>query len=298
MVTGMERDFYDLLIFPGAHGKLRKIRLPFYLVQLVLAFSAVGILTVAALASTYARMLFKVSNYNNIRLEREALKAQYRNLENVVSQSNAELDSLHSLAAEVTLAYGFGDARRPRFSPAVLGLVTGAHSRLEPTLCASLYAFNALKTMRFSSPGDRSVPGLFLNALSDNSMTPSIWPVRGAVTAGFGQRMDPFTGEGEFHAGIDIAAPPGTKVIAAADGILFHAGPDAAYGNEILIDHGYGITTKYGHLSKTYVVIGQEVKRGQVIGAVGMTGRTTGPHLHYEVRIHDAPVNPAKYLRG
>jgi murein DD-endopeptidase MepM/ murein hydrolase activator NlpD len=110
--------------------------------------------------------------------------------------------------------------------------------------------------------------------------------------------MDPFTGEGAFHAGIDIAAPSGTQVKAAADGILFHAGPDAGYGNEILLDHGYGITTKYGHLSATYVVVGQEVKRGQVIGTVGMTGRTTGPHLHYEVRVHETPVNPAKYMRG
>jgi murein DD-endopeptidase MepM/ murein hydrolase activator NlpD len=110
--------------------------------------------------------------------------------------------------------------------------------------------------------------------------------------------MDPFSGEGAFHAGIDIAAPAGTKVQAAADGILFHSGPDGGYGNEVLIDHGYGIMTKYGHLSTTLAVVGQEVRRGQVIGAVGMTGRTTGPHLHYEVLIHDTRVNPAKYLRG
>ena len=82
-----------------------------------------------------------------------------------------------------------------------------------------------------------------------------------------------------------------------ADGIVFAASPESGYGNEILIDHGYGITTKYGHLSKIFVTIGQEVKRGQIIGAVGMTGKTTGPHLHYEVIVHDTPVNPTKYLR-
>jgi len=108
--------------------------------------------------------------------------------------------------------------------------------------------------------------------------------------------MDPFTGEGAFHAGIDIAAPAGTPVVATADGILFHAGPNAGYGNDILIDHGYGIVTKYSHLSKTFVVVGQDVSRGQVVGTVGMTGRATGPHLHYEVLVHDVPVNPAKYL--
>jgi len=122
--------------------------------------------------------------------------------------------------------------------------------------------------------------------------------VRGQITAGFGQRMDPFSGEGAFHAGVDISVPFGTKVEATADGIVLEAGPESGYGNEILIDHGYGLTTKYGHLSKIFVVVGQELKRGQAIGAVGMTGKTTGPHLHYEVLIHDTPVNPTKYLHG
>jgi murein DD-endopeptidase MepM/ murein hydrolase activator NlpD len=110
--------------------------------------------------------------------------------------------------------------------------------------------------------------------------------------------MDPFSGESANHTGVDISAPAGSKVEAAADGIVLHASPDAGYGNEIVLDHGYGFTTMYGHLSKMYVVVGQEVKRGQVIGMVGMTGKATGPHLHYEVLIHDNPVNPAKYLQG
>ena len=110
--------------------------------------------------------------------------------------------------------------------------------------------------------------------------------------------MDPLSCEGAFHSGIDISAPFGTRVSAGADGLVFSSGPDAGYGNAVLIDHGYGITTKYGHLSGINVVVGQEVKRGQMIGTVGTTGKTTGPHLHYEVHVHDTPVNPAKYLRG
>jgi murein DD-endopeptidase MepM/ murein hydrolase activator NlpD len=120
--------------------------------------------------------------------------------------------------------------------------------------------------------------------------------VRGQITAGFGQRLDPFTGEGAFHSGVDIAAPNGTKVEASADGIVLQAGPNSGYGDEILIDHGFGLTTKYGHLSKILVVMGQEVKRGQTIGAVGMTGRATGCHLHYEVLVSETPVNPMRYL--
>ena len=111
----MDKKFYTFLIFPGAHGKLHKVRLPFYFVHMVLAFSFVGIMTIAALVNSYARMLLKVSNYNNLRTEREALKTQNRSLENVVTTTNAKLDSLQSLATEVALTYGFGEARSPRF---------------------------------------------------------------------------------------------------------------------------------------------------------------------------------------
>ena len=110
--------------------------------------------------------------------------------------------------------------------------------------------------------------------------------------------MDPFSGEGVRHSGIDISAPYGSPVEATADGIVVLAEPDGGYGREILIDHGNGFSTMYGHLSQIKVVVGQEVKRGQVIGAIGMTGKATGPHLHYEVHIHDAPVDPIKYLHG
>jgi murein DD-endopeptidase MepM/ murein hydrolase activator NlpD len=294
----MEKKFYTFLIFPGAHGKLHKIQLPFYVVHLVLALSIVGVMTVAALANSYARMLLKVSNYNSLRTEREALKTQNRTLENVVSQTNAKLNSLQSLAAEVALTYGFGEARRPHFPQAVLVLATQTNSTVESSYGASLYAFDLMKRASLNPSRDVLALGMLSDPHLDRSTVPTIWPVRGQITAGFGQRMDPLSGEGTFHAGVDISAALGTKVEAAADGIVLQASPEAGYGNEILVDHGYGITTKYGHLSRMFVVVGQEVKRGQVIGAVGMTGRATGPHLHYEVLVHDTPVNPTKFLHG
>jgi len=294
----MEKKFYTFLVFPGAHGNLRKIQLPFYVVHFVLAFSVVGIMTVAALASSYARMLLKVSNYNALRTEREALKTQNRTLENVVTQTNAKLDSLQSLAAEVALTYGFGEARRPRFPGAMLALATTSDSTVESSYRASLYAFNLIRRASTDATRDSMARSMFSNPAPDRTSMPSIWPVHGQISAGFGQRMDPFSGEGTFHAGVDIRAPYGTGVEAAAEGIVLEAHPVAGYGNEILLDHGSGITTKYGHLSKTYVVVGQVVKRGQVIGAVGMTGKTTGPHLHYEVIVQDTPVNPTRYLPG
>ena len=294
----MEKKFYAFLIFPGAHGRLHKIQLPFYMIHLVLALSAVGIMTVAALANSYARMVLKVSNYNSLRSEREALKTQYRTLESTVTSTNAKLDSLQSLAAEVALTYGFGDPRRPRFPQAVLALATQTNATVDSSFRASLYAYNLIRRASTGPEANTLGRGMFSSPLIDRATVPSLWPVRGQITAGFGQRMDPFSGEGAFHPGVDISAHFGTRVQAAADGIVLEAGPESGYGNEILIDHGYGLTTKYGHLSKIFVVVGQELKRGQVIGSVGMTGKTTGPHLHYEVHIHDTPVNPTKYLHG
>jgi len=293
----MQKKFYAFLIFPGAHGRLHKMQLPFYIIHMVLALSAVGIMTVAALANSYARMLLKVSNYNNLRSEREALKTQYRTLESAVTSNNAKLDSLQSLAAEVALTYGFGDERRPRFPAAVLALATQTNATMDSSFRASLYAFNLIRRASLDPDSSALGRGMFSNPLITPTV-PSIWPVRGQITAGFGQREDPFSGEDAIHKGIDISVPFGTRVEAAADGIVLEAGPESGYGNEILIDHGYGLTTKYGHLSRIFVVVGQVLKRGQVIGAVGMTGKTTGPHLHYEVHVKDAPVNPTKYLHG
>jgi murein DD-endopeptidase MepM/ murein hydrolase activator NlpD len=294
----MEKKYYTFLVYSGANGKLRKIELPFYIVHLVLGFSVVGILAVAALASSYARMLLKVSNYNEVRAEREALKTQNRTLEGVVNQTNAKLTSLQSLAADVALTYGFGEARRPRFPEALLALATRSNSTVESSFRASLYVFNQMRRASVSPPGITTAQGMFSNPTLAGEAVPSIWPVRGQITAGFGQRMDPFSGEGTFHAGLDISAPYGSGVEAAGEGVVLKASREAGYGNEILIDHGGGITTKYGHLSKINVFVGEVVQRGQLIGAVGMTGKATGPHLHYEVIVQDTPVNPTTYLRG
>jgi septal ring factor EnvC (AmiA/AmiB activator) len=128
------------------------------------------------------------------------------------------------------------------------------------------------------------------------SSTPSIWPVRGWVTSGFAYRIDPFTGQRQFHEGLDIANRIGTPIVAPADGVVARVGINSGFGLTVEINHGYGIKTLYGHLSKAYVSVGQTVKRGQRIAAVGESGRATGPHLHYQVMLNDVPVNPVNYI--
>jgi murein DD-endopeptidase MepM/ murein hydrolase activator NlpD len=126
--------------------------------------------------------------------------------------------------------------------------------------------------------------------------TPTTWPVRGWITSSFGQRISPFTGRLQMHEGLDICARPGTPVKATAEGVVIYSGWKSDFGKLVTIDHGYGYRTRYGHLSKIYVKNGQRVQRGDTIGALGNTGRSTGPHLHYEVKVRGLPVNPKTYL--
>jgi len=135
------------------------------------------------------------------------------------------------------------------------------------------------------------------SVLRERGFTPTVWPVVGKLESGFGGRSNPFGGRSyEFHSGQDIDAAPGEPVVAGASGTVSFVGWQNGYGQLIVVDHGGGLTTRYGHLSHIDVAQGQTVARSQFIGRVGSTGRSTGPHLHYEVRINDEPVNPLQYL--
>jgi murein DD-endopeptidase MepM/ murein hydrolase activator NlpD len=126
--------------------------------------------------------------------------------------------------------------------------------------------------------------------------TPTILPTEGWISSRFGYRKSPFGGRREFHKGVDIATKEGSPVVATADGVVTFSDAKASYGETVVIDHGHGIVTSYAHLSKTLVNRGDHVKRGDTVGLVGSTGRSTGPHVHYEVRLNGMPVNPQKYV--
>lgn len=294
--TKKDTKLYTLLVV-APHGRSWKLHIPKYSLYVLIALGLTGAVTLTALANSYARMLLKVSNYDNVRADRQALRTKYTILQNVVKHTDAQLSSLESLASEVATSYGIGSRSRAPLSHVTLAAVLPDAAQMGSRYGASLYTFNMIE--QSSGLGRNSIlPGLLSNPLVRSSSIPSIWPVRGEVTDAFGERIDPISGDEAFHPGIDIAAPSGTTVRAAADGIVVESGREAGYGNEILIDHGSGLTTRYGHLRKIFVIEGQEVKQGQVIGTIGMTGRATGPHLHYEVLVHETPVNPAKFLRG
>lgn len=288
----MKGKSYTFFIAATTAGAFRKVRIPAYALHLVVALAIVGGVTVLAAVSSYSRMLWKVGNYNALRHEQDTLKRQYNQLQATVKDTNQRLDSLQSLATEVAMSYGV-----MRFRPAPF-VFSDAPLPAEEVFEQSIEQFNFLKknaaAVAISGGGLRLMPA---SSFADASFTPSLWPVIGHITGSFGERLDPFSGEGAFHAGVDISAEYGQPIHAAADGVVTAAENRVGYGRLVIVDHGFGFSSWYGHLSAFATVAGSRIKRGQAIGYAGISGRSTGPHVHYEVRLNGAPVNPWRFLR-
>jgi len=270
------------------------VRIPFYAVPLLILLAVVGGITVLAGVGSYSRMLWKATSYNSLRREQDNLKQQYRQLQTEVKDTNQRLNSLQSLASEVAMAYGITRFRQTPFGLTEVAEVPEA-TEYQESLDEFSYLQRNATAVALASSGLRLLPSTQLSSLG---IVPSLWPVVGEITGHFGERLDPFSGEGAFHAGMDIASHYGDEVHAAADGVVTDVDRRPGYGKLIIINHGFGVATWYGHLSAYNTQIGMHVKRGDVIGYEGASGRSTGPHLHYEVRIYNTPVNPWRYLKS
>src|SRR5512142_2989767 len=282
-----------MLVARDGEGQLRKIPIPVHYLYVFLSGAVIGMLTITGMAGSYARMLWKVSHFNQLRSQAVALKTQYNTLEKAAQEKEIQVASLGSLANEVSSMYGLKS--EPVLSAASSGKIT------DQQVASSLVQLHALKSSAMSGVATLGIAFGTRNARLDDwarlAKAPTLWPVEGMITGSFGERIDPFNGEGAFHSGVDISSSYGHAVIAPADGTVTYADFYNGYGRMIVIEHGNGISTRYGHLYGFAVTVGQSVQRGDIIGYVGLSGRSTGPHLHYEVRIHDVPVNPYKYLR-
>jgi murein DD-endopeptidase MepM/ murein hydrolase activator NlpD len=291
----LPKRFYILFVARGEDGQLRKIPIPTRYLYVLVFGAVIGILGLTGLATSYVRMLLKVSSYNQLRAEREDLKNRYSHLEQVAKERDMQVASLGSLASEVSSLYGL--------KPDPVLIKAAASDNIEdPQVSSSLDRLYTLKDAALSGATTVGLSlGLTRNVTTADWMransAPSLWPVEGQITGSFGERIDPFNGEGAFHSGVDIGAVFGQPVVAPADGLVEFADFMGGYGRAVIVDHGHGISTRYGHLKAFAVFPGQRIHRGDTIGFVGDSGRSTGPHLHYEVRINDIPVNPRKYLR-
>jgi murein DD-endopeptidase MepM/ murein hydrolase activator NlpD len=313
----LKKRYYILFVARDEDGSVRKISLPVQYAYGFVAAALVGTFTIVGLAGSYTRMLLKTESFNQVRQEREALRKNYQQMAAIAHERDIQVASLGALASEVTAIYGLKQNKLAsggkHDAAAVASSATPSNLAVSDEISQqqvklSLDEFYALRTQALSGRVSRALEGGLTSASSADLSSgtgdwtqfadaPSIWPIEGKISSGFGERQDPFGGEGEFHTGLDILAPTGTPIRAAGDGIVETSGMANGYGREIIIDHGHGVRTLYGHMSALVAIAGQQVIRGQVIGYVGQSGRATCPHLHYEVRINNVPVNPHKYLR-
>jgi murein DD-endopeptidase MepM/ murein hydrolase activator NlpD len=329
----LKKRYYIMFVSRDEDGRLNKVPVPLHYAYLFVAAAVIGLFTITGLAGSYSRMLIKTARFNQLRQDHNSLQQDYAHLEKAAHEKDIEAASLGSLASEVSALYGLTasklampmgkvsekvtDRRHAKSAGVAESIATtplaGTGTDLtDDSYFKSVDAFYALRSSAMSGTAMRALsnnlgaPGYTSNSLfgdgvgsMDASYVPTLWPIMGPITSSFGQREDPIlgNGEGEFHTGIDISAPNGIPIRATGDGIVAKAEMSNGYGREVVIDHGHGVETVYGHMSGFAVIAGQTVVRGEVIGYVGHSGRTTGSHLHYEVRIHNTPVNPHKYLR-
>ena len=312
--TTLRKRFYIIFVARSEDGQLKKVPIPLHYAYGFVAAAVVGAFTLTGMAGSYSRMLLKTSHFNEVRSQREAIRKDYVQMEQVAHEKDIQTASLGSLASEVSALYGLKRHKAlevaaptapelPTRSAALNTALNTANTPDDPAYSESRDELSSLLTSAMSGRVSRALQGLPAGSVMGSgdllslAEGPSLWPVVGKVTSSFGEREDPFNGEGAFHTGIDISANFGDPVHAAADGVVESAAMGNGYGREIVIDHGHGVHTLYAHLSGFAITPGEQVTRGQTIGYVGLSGRSTGPHLHYEVRIRDTPVNPHKYLR-
>ena len=310
----MKNGAFTIFVVPDRDGVSRRFRISQKWIYAT-ALTAIGCMGfLSAFLIHYVYVVDEVFEANALRRHNQALVAELGALEGKVGHMETallglgklddKLRSMTSLAQDVGgLAIGPLAAQKGAGGPVGMGsFATEIPLSNDATLYQLSTALMEGRVQGLAQQAEQQLMSLtelvsFFEAQEKVlAHTPSLWPVRGWVTSRYGVRSDPYTGEKSMHNGVDLAAAAGTKVLAPAEGTVIYAGDRGAYGKMIAVEHGMGMVTHYGHLSKIFVHVGDELERGQHIGAVGNTGRSTGPHLHYEVRVDGVPVNPEQYV--
>jgi murein DD-endopeptidase MepM/ murein hydrolase activator NlpD len=300
----MDNKFFTVLIVPEKVARVRRLQLPKKLLKIGGAIGIALFLFSIYLMVDYIGAKMKMGEFRRLREETKNQRIQIRQFASKIDDLEREMVRLRQFDTKLriitnlekptkgTKALGIGGSSREMeeslLSPGIRqeALISRMHNELE-----RLTDETSFQEQRFIE-----LQELFENQRSLLASTPSIWPTRGWVTSGFGYRIHPFTGERRMHDGIDIANATGTPIIAPADGIVTFVGTEGNYGKMLLINHGYGLVTCYGHCSEIFVKPGQKVKRAEKVASIGNTGVSTGPHLHYEIRVNGVPVDPVNYL--
>lgn len=290
----MTNEFYTFIVVPNARARFRKFQVSARFTRWALLGVAGASLVVGGLVLHYARIAFEVHELRQLRAENEVLLTRNREFEAGTQKLQAKVQTLQNLVTKLGVMAG---VEQTMPDPQIGGVGGVRGNEAQAPLADATSSLHAMD-QNVSALTERSqqLERFYKDQSVLLASTPSIWPVRGYLSASFGSRTDPFTGQPDFHPGIDVSAPMGTKVLAPADGVVLSVGDRGGYGNAIVVDHKYGVVTRYGHLSGFNVRPGQRVRRGDVIGYVGDTGRSTAPHLHYEVWVRDQAQNPIHFI--
>ena len=288
---------YTFIVASNTDAKIRRLSLPYSVLVAAGIAALIAVIGIGLAAYHYGRMALKTADHDRILAENDAFRSENHNYRIQTAQLGEKLDFLETMAKRLAYVTGM---ESDRSVGGVGGYSRDSLSKARVTSTGTLQAIDRYNQNAGSlEDGYRNLESSLALRSMVKSLTPSLWPVRGYMTGGQGWRPDPFNpAKRDYHTGVDISAPYGSRVIAPADGVVLFAGYRAGYGNIIVLDHKFGVVTRFGHLSKFNVQAGQRISRSDVLGFVGNTGRTTGPHLHFELWMHNKPVNPKKFLAG
>jgi murein DD-endopeptidase MepM/ murein hydrolase activator NlpD len=301
----LPNESFTLIVVPDHHAEVKRFKFQRrWLLQGVLAI-ALLVLVAAGLTTHYATVVTEARENPALREENLKLKSELAVIREQLEHVASTIDRVERFDQKLRAMTLLSDPQRnlamgPTQPPALQGggdpnqFVRSQDNQSPAALAQKLDKLSAEATRQEQSL--QELQAYFQEQKSLLASVPSIWPARGWVTSDFGSRLDPYTSERVMHAGLDIAGPHGKGILSPADGTVVFAGLEGGYGNVLVIDHGYGIKTRYGHLASIKVKAGEKLKRGDEIATMGNTGRSTGPHLHYEVRVNGIAQNPRKFI--
>lgn len=300
----MNQDYITILIFGHKTSKTRHLKIRKKTVKVGLYLSAFAILSVTFFFCDYIQVKKKAFELSWLRQETQRQKSQIHFFASKIGEMEKQISKLKEFDKRIRI---IANLEKGQETPSFMGMGGPSPSDLREKLKVEGDEKGLVHQMRIDVDRLQAEVASRETSLSELEKvlqskqeilthTPSIWPVQGWVTSDFGFRTNPFTGLTQMHEGIDISNRIGTIVVAPANGFVSDIGNDWIHGKFLVISHGFGMTTRYSHLNKVLVKVGQKVKRGDKIAEVGTTGKTTGPHLHYEVRLNGIPVNPMRYI--
>jgi murein DD-endopeptidase MepM/ murein hydrolase activator NlpD len=303
MAAPPKAQIFTVIVVSDHSQAVRKFRVPRRWLRQA-SYAVAGVALVGLLTVGHYFALLADSSENSVLKEENAqLRSQILLVQEKVAHISSTLDRVERFDAKLrTAVTQLQDPERnlaigPVGNADQDATIPGPAPAAEANLTALPGKLSSLETEAARQEQSlRELQEYFDDQRSLLASTPSIWPTRGWVTSDFGSRLDPYTAERKMHHGMDIATPHGHPIYTPSDGTVVFLGTEGAYGKVLVVDHGYGVKTRYAHLSEFHVRLGDRVKRGDKVAAVGNTGRSTGPHLHYEVRVNGIPENPRKFI--